>query len=164
MKSSWKILPTPQKALPPKTDATKQISLLYAGLLTVMAVAQLFTFETFIELIPSYDLPIGEGFKVALPALIVAAEVFALPFLLRMALSPAFRWFSMFCGWFVALAWFLISIWIVTMNPGVLTIGFLGTAVDLLPGWWAVLISFSFGILAAWSAWGLWPGYSMKKS
>lgn len=133
-----------------KSHETKQIATLYAGLLTVLAVAQLFTFDEFIELFPLLGLP------VAFAPLIVACEVFALPFLLRMRLSPAFRALSMGLGWFVAVGWLFISI--VAVQQGASdTVGYLGTLVSLSPGWWAVLIAASFGILAAWSSWGLWP-------
>ena len=84
-----------------RTKETKQMAYLYAGLLVVLAVTQLFTFDEFIELVPAFNLPFGTGFTYALAPLIVATEVFAIPFLLRMQLSVAFRWLSMFCGWFV---------------------------------------------------------------
>lgn len=132
-----------------KSPESKQIATLYAGLLTVLAVTQLFTFDTFIELFPALGLP------VALAPIIVASEVFALPFLLRMRLSPAFRVLSMGLGWVVALAWSVVSV--MALQQGAVTVGYLGTLVELTPGWWAVLIAVSFGILAVWSSWGLWP-------
>lgn len=145
-----------------RTEETIKISLMYAGILVVFLVTQLFTFDTFIELFPSFNLPIGEGWSYALAPIIVASELFALPFLLRMRLSVAFRWFSMFLGWFVPLLWFWISLWVVTMQPTAETVGFLGMLVDLVPGWWAVSISFALGVLAVWSGWGLWPGKRAK--
>jgi hypothetical protein len=58
-------------------------------------------------------------------------------------------------GWFVALGWLFISI--VAVQQGTSdTVGYLGTLMSLSPGWWAVLIAASFGILAAWSSWGLY--------
>jgi len=141
-----------------RTDATKQIAILYAGILVVLAVTQLFTFDKFIELIPTFELPLSIAATYALAPTLIAAEVFAIPFLLRMTLSPAFRALSMALGWLVALLWTLISLWVVLIQPTAETVGFLGTLVDLVPGWWAVLVSISFGILAAWASWGLWPG------
>lgn len=146
-----------------RTKETKQMAYLYAGLLVVLAVTQLFTFDEFIELVPAFNLPFGTGFTYALAPLIVATEVFAIPFLLRMQLSVAFRWLSMFFGWFVAAMWAFISIWIVTTNPDIETVGYFGTLVTLVPGWWAVCIAFALGILAAWTGWGLWPGRRTKK-
>lgn len=146
-----------------KTERVKHISLLYAVLLVVMAVAQLYTFDTFIELVANFNLPLGEAFAFAIAPLLVVFEVFALPFLLRMKLSPAFRVVSMVCGWLVALMWLFISLWLVTTYQPVETVGFLGTVGTLAPGWWAVLISASFGVLAFWTSWGMWPLARSKK-
>lgn len=147
----------PTTALPARTDTSRQIALLYAGILVLFIIAQLFTFEEFLELIPSLHLPIGGLLYIAVP-LIVVGELFALPFLLRMSISPAFRWLSMVCGWLVAAVWVFIAAWVVTTQSGASTVGFLGTVGDLTPGWWSVLIAIAMGILAAWASWGLWPG------
>ncbi|MGH7218649.1 MAG: hypothetical protein ACREGE_04380 [Candidatus Microsaccharimonas sp.] len=147
----------PTTAPPARTDASRQISLLYAGILVLFLVAQLFTFDEFIQLIPSFNLPVG-GLLYAVAPLIVVGELFALPFLLRMSTSTALRWVSMVCGWMVAVIWIGISWWVVAMQPGASTVGFLGTVGDLSPGWWAILVAVAMGILAAWASWGLWPG------
>ena len=157
------ILPKPAPAPKPKTDISKQIALIYAALLVIMSVAQLFSFEDFLQLVPSFNLPIGSGLSHALPAILVASEVFAIPFLLRMALSPGFRWFSMFLGWLVAGLWLFISSWVVMTHQPVETIGFIGTVTNLIPGGWAVCMSLAFAILAAWASWGLWPATKTKK-
>lgn len=153
----------PQGAPKPKTDSAKKIALFYAGILVVFAVAQLFTFDTFIELILSFNLPFNETFSAALIPILVASEVFALPFLLRMTLSPAFRWVSMVCGWLVPLIWLIISITVANAYPVVETVGFLGTAFDLIPGWWAVFVSLLLGLMAGWASWGMWPARKAKK-
>src|SRR5690606_29389792 len=103
------------KAVPaqqPRTKESSQIALLYAVILVIFAVGQLFTFDKFIELVPSFQLPLGEVLQFAVAPLLVMAEVLALPFLLRMTLSPAFRWLSMVCGWLVAGLWTGISTWV----------------------------------------------------
>jgi hypothetical protein len=147
----------PIAAQPAKTDIAGQIALLYAAILVLFITAQLFTFEEFITLIPSFNLPIGDLMYAAAP-LIVVGELFALPFLLRMSISPAFRWLSMVCGWLTAAVWIFIASWVVLMQPNASAIGFIGTVGDLTPGWWAVLSAVAIGILAAWASWGLWPG------
>lgn len=157
------ILPKVTPALKPKSKESAQVALFYAVLLIVMSLAQLFTFEEFIELVPSFNLPLSGALPYLIAPLVVTAQVFALPFLLRMAVSPAFRWFSMGMGWLVAVIWLGISMWVVGTHQPVETIGFAGTVIDLLPGWWAVCISIAFGILAAWSSWGLWPATKTKK-
>lgn len=165
----WRILKTmsvfpratPAKA--PKTDAVKQTAVLYAVFLIIMAISQLFTFEAFIKLVPQFNLPLSGAAPYAVAPLLVAAEVFAVPFLLRMQLSPAFRVFSMLLGWCVAAGWFAISAWVVATAQSVETVGFLGTLASLTPGWWAVLLSLAFGVLAAWASWGMWPLPKAKK-
>lgn len=154
------ILVKPTTALKPRTVQSGQMSLLFAGLLTVMAVAQLFTFEHFVVLLEDLSLPLGIP-SLLVASLVVIAEVFALPFLLRMDLSIAFRWLSMFLGWFVVVFWLLLSCWVWFSVPLVESAGFLGT-VPLPPGPWMILLSVSMAILAIWSAWGLWPGRRAK--
>lgn len=141
----------------PKTDRVKVIAMLYAILLVGMALAQLYSFDEFIELFVGFNFPLTDTLVYLVAPLLIVCEVFALPFLLRMRLSPAFRVVSMACGWLVALKWFLISLWVVTTAQPVETVGFLGTVGSLTPGWWAVLFSVSLGILAAWASWGMWP-------
>ena len=156
------ILAKPTIAPPPRTPDVPKIAFFFAGILLVMAVAQLFTFDTFLTLLLSFNLPVSDAMTYFLGALLVVTEVFALPFLLRMPLSRAFRWVSMVCGWLVALIWVTITVWIAITEPAVSSVGFLGTVADIMPGWWNVFISLSFVILAAWAAWGLWPGKRKK--
>lgn len=144
-------------------EATKSVALLYAAFLVVMVVCQLFTFETFLTLFDSFNLPFSREVIGALPALIVVFELFALPFLLRMYLSPAFRWVSMVSGWLVAVIWLFLSVWVDFTNQAPQTIGFLGTLVKLMPGFWAVFVSIAFALLAAWTSWGMWPRVPHKK-
>lgn len=146
-----------------RTSDTKKAALLYAGFIVVMLVAQLFTFEAFLVLAKDFNLPVGDTLSLAFPAFVTVFELFALPFLLRMRVSPAFRWVSMVSGWLVAFAWLLVSVWVVSTYQPVGTIGFLGTIGALIPGWWAVFVSFAFGILAAWASWGMWPSQKAKK-
>jgi hypothetical protein len=155
--------PIARAAAKPRTDTAVKISLLYAAILVVFAVAQLFTFDEFIKLVPQFQLPIGEGLTAAIAPMIVASEVFALPFLLRMKLSSGFRYFSMGLGWLVTGLWLGITSWVVITAQPVSTIGFLGTIGHLSPGWWAILVAVGLGILTAWSSWGLWPGARAKK-
>ena len=142
----------------PRSSESKKIAILYACILVVMAVTQLFTFDDFLVYFQSLGLPLSTELTYALLPTLIVAEVFAIPFLLRMRLSPAFRYLSMFFGWLVAVIWILLTFWLASTATQVSTVGFLGTLVDLTPGWWAVFISLSFAVLAAWSSWGLWPG------
>lgn len=141
---------------PPKTKESKQAALAYAGVLTVMVVAQLFSFEKFIPLIESFGLPDGVSGRVIAVALVVSS-VLALPFLLRMKVSVAMRYLSMAAGWVVALMWVVLTVWVNISGVVVDNMGLLGASVGLLPGWWAVFVAAGMGILSAWASWGLWP-------
>lgn len=153
-----KTFPQATPPAPLKTEHIRPISLFYAVMLIVMAVGQLFSFEKFIPLIDSFDLPGGQGMGTLVAGLIVVAEVFALPFLIRMRVSPLMRWLSVFFAGLVPLLWVLLSIWLnVTMNA-IDNVGFVGVKIEAPVGWWAVLYSMALGVLAAWSIWGMWPG------
>ena len=78
----------------PKTDNIRMIALLLAVILLVMVLAQLFSFEKFVPLIEKFGFPGGEAMAVLVAGVIVISEVFTLPFLLRMRLSPLMRLFS----------------------------------------------------------------------
>lgn len=149
--------------LSPRTKNAKTVSLFYAVVLVVFTAAQLFSLEKFIPLIETFALP-GEHsarlVAIALPTL----GVLALPFLLRMKLSSVMRWASMVAGWMVPALWIVLSLWSNATYAPVTNAGFLGASVELEPGWWMVCIAVGLGILAAWSAWGLWPGARTSSS
>lgn len=136
--------------------ATK-IAYIYAALLIIFAVSQLFNFNEFLTLLESFLLPGGAPVAHLLGGIIVISEVFALPFLLGMRLSPIMRIISTILGWLTALIWLKLAFWLnLTINT-ISNMGFLGTTVHLTPGWWAVFFSLSLCLLAAWAGWGLWP-------
>lgn len=140
----------------PRTVSSKQIGILFAAILVVFSVAQLFSFEDFIVSMQTVPM-IGDALVAIVPVLITA-QVFAVPFLLGMTISPAFRWVSMVFGWLVAAFWLCFSVWILAFRIDVETVGYLGSVVALVPGWWAIMVGVALCVLAAWSAWGLWPG------
>ena len=147
----------------PKTKNIVGISYLATGFITVMVVMQLFTFENFPALITSLWLPGGEGAAKILAAIVVTLEVLALPFLLRMTLSPLFRMTSMVFGWLVAAIWIFLSLWENLMVSSISVSGIFGTTIPLPVGWWNVLLSVALGILIAWASWGMWPHEPAKK-
>lgn len=148
----------------PKTVESQKIAYAYAAVLTVLVLCQLFTFDDFLILLESFWLPRGDVTANLLGAIIVISEVFALPFLLGMNLSPLMRVVSMVLGWVVPAAWFKLSLWLIFADNAVSNIGFLGTIVSLTPGWWAVFISIALGFMAAWASWGMWPIEKHKKT
>lgn len=150
----------------PKTKNIITISLLVSAILTVLIIAQLFTFEDFPAVIASLWLPGGEVMARFLAALLVVIEVFSLPFLLSMRLSPLFRVVSMVCGWLVVVIWSAIAIWENLMAGTIANGGLLGATIPLPTGWWNVFFSLALGVLVTWVSWGMWPfrgGKSEKK-
>lgn len=144
-------------AMKPKTKNIRPISIGLAAVFALMAVAQLFTFETFPRVLADMWLPGGADIAPVRAAVIVTLEVAALPFLLGMRLSPAMRVVSMVAGWLVVAAWFAASLW-TNLSPHVIaSSGLLGDTITVPVGWWSVLLCVSLGILAGWAAWGMWP-------
>lgn len=139
----------------PRTQLSANIALFFAGIVLVMALGQLFSFEKFIPLIESYRLPGGASTALLVACILVTLEVFALPFLLRMQLSKLMRTVSMVAGWLVVTAWLKLALWVnLTVNE-VDNIGLFGVHVQLPVGWWAVLFVLALGVQAAWASWGL---------
>ena len=141
----------PQK---PKTSEARQVALMYAVLLTVMAVAQLFSFDEFVPLLATYGLPGGEAGAMVMATAMVVATVAALPFLLGMRLSLLMRVVSMGCGWLVPVLWLVTTV--AAMGTSA-SWGLLGTVVTLPVGGWSICAVAGMAILAAWASWGQWP-------
>jgi hypothetical protein len=108
-----------------------------------MATAQLFSYEKFPSVMSGYWL-LGDQATVHLFAAgIVSSEVFALPFLLRMKVSPLMRALSMVCSGVVAITWLVVSLWAVTTVNGLTNGGLLGATVRIAPG----IIQLGFSII-----------------
>ena len=146
-------LPAPK----PRYKYAKYFAMIYAFIITVMVALQLFAFEDFIPIINDYVLPSGLTTPAFVAAVIVAVEVFALPFLLRMSLSPLMRWFSLVCSVAVASAWVKLSLWALWNNNLLENSGMLGSKIAIPAGWLAVVLSFGLLVLACVCVWGMWP-------
>lgn len=144
-------------ALEPKTKDVQTIAYFYAIILLIFVFCQLFTFDSFLVLLESFDMPGGVSFAHLLGGIIVTFEVFAIPFLISMRLSPLVRFLSMSLGWAVPFIWLLIALWINLTINNITSIGFLGSIVSVTPGWWTIFVCVSLGILSAWASWGMWP-------
>ena len=146
------------KAKEPRTRESQTMAYVYGAILVIFVVAQLFTFDKFLLLLASFNLPGGDATAYSLGGTIVVSEVFALPFLLNMSVSPLMRVVSMGLGWLVPFLWFTLAIWLNTNVSGTPSFCFLGTIANLPCGPWAILVSVALVILATWSSYGLWPG------
>jgi len=159
-----KILAKATSAKKPKTRESQNVAYIYAAILVILALTQLFTFDKFLVLLESFWLPGGKTVAYLLGSGIVVCEVLALPFLLRLKLSPLMRITCMVLGWMVPIIWLLLTIWLLSTINAISNIGFFGTTVELMPGWWAIFVCIAIAILAAWASWGLWPFEGSKKS
>lgn len=158
-----KIFAQVSEPVKPKTSNIKPIAMFYAAILVVFAVAQLFSFEDFLRMFDGYEIFANEANTRLLSAIIVVAEIFALPFLLNMRVSKLMRVVSMVMGWLVASIWVGISGWLVLSTGTYDNVGFLGTVINLTPGWWALFIAINIGVLSAWVSWGMWPFAGQRK-
>lgn len=154
---------TVAEAAKPKTKDSQKMAYFYAGLLVILVLSQLFTFDEFLKLLISYNLPGGEVMANFAGSLIVISEVFALPFLLRIKLSPAMRVASMVFSWIASASWLKLAVWLVSTSDTIINFGLFGTLVTLNVGWWAIFFSLAICTMAAWSSWGLWPLQKSRK-
>src|SRR5680860_526352 len=86
------------KAIParkPRTSDSQMVTYMYAVILVLFALAQLYTFDEFLILMESFMLPGGVPVSHLMAGVIVASEVLALPFLLGLKLSKLMRVISM---------------------------------------------------------------------
>ena len=94
----------------PRTDYAVYAGWIAAGLSILAALLHLFRIDTFLPLLDQV-LPGGFTFASFAGALIVIVEVFSVPYLLRMKLSPLMQLKSGFSAVVAPLAWLLIGIW-----------------------------------------------------
>lgn len=146
----------------PRSKDASYVAIGYAGVLAILALCQLFTFDRFPLIIADLNLPGGTAFSYVLPSLIVVAEIFAIPFLLRMKLSNAMRYVCMVLGWLVAGWWLFVAIWLEFVTKGLSNSGILSDTVAVQPGWWMIWAALALVVIAAWASWGLWPGNKAK--
>lgn len=151
------LFPIPVKPPKPVRTYGPKLGYVVAAISTLFAVVHLIRIDTLVPRIQEI-VPGGAGWGSVLVILIVMAEVFAVPFALRMKLSPAAHIMSGFQIIFAPLLWLLITIWAfgTDFSTGQFT-SFLHTPSS---GW---LIAFNL----AWLAFGfstLWAlGYNRLK-
>lgn len=141
----------------PRSEMYKIVAWIYAGVLVLMAVGQLFSFEKFIPLLSDYWLPGGIGTATLIASLVVVSEVFALPFLLRMPVSVLMRSLSLACSLIAAGLWVFLGLVAVVGDTVMTNSGMLGLKVVIPPGSVQLIIAVALCVLAAVSARGLWP-------
>lgn len=157
------IFPVATEAKQPKSRGSQIAAIVLVAFLIIMVVGQLFTYEKFADVMNAFGLFASKGTATIVAALIVTFEVAALPFLLRMRLSPLARVISMVAGWGVLLFWLGLSCYLnITINLAPNS-GVLGDTVKLPIEWWMVSFFVALGTLCAWASYGLWPKQSIRK-
>ena len=96
-----------------------------ATMLVIMVTAQLMTYDKFVPIVQNYQLGNMVVTKL-LAATIVIGSVSALPFLMRMSLSPLLRFVSVICLLTVSSLWLLLGLWDLLHDPQTIGSGVLG--------------------------------------
>lgn len=127
----------PKAVKPPKLVKPYAPTLGYiaSALLAVMAIIHLFRIDTLVPIIDN-AIPGGTGAASTFVVVIVLAEIFALPFLLRMKLSPLAHIVSGFLAVLAPLMWTLLAIWV---YDSTVSAGQLGEFIHL-PGTWLLIV------------------------
>ncbi|MBI3494657.1 hypothetical protein HY004_01585 [Candidatus Saccharibacteria bacterium] len=105
-----------------------------SAIIIAMVVAQLMTIEKLLPIIENYQLPGGSPSAKIIIFLSATCGVFALPFLLRMNLSPLFRILSALLLNVYALIWLGLGLWITVNNPPLIGTGLFGGLLKSIPG------------------------------
>lgn len=117
----------------PRSKTAVRVAWVYAAILVIMLIGQLFAFEKFIPLIQDYWLPGGYGTAVLIACCIAVAEVFALPYLLRMPLSPLMRECSRVLSVIVPTTWVVLAVHYFAAGGVLENAGILGAKVTISP-------------------------------
>lgn len=141
----------------PKDKKVYYASIALAAVFVILAVAQLYSYEDFPDVIASFWLPGGRTFAALFAALLVVSEVLAIPFLLFMRLSPAMRVFSMVAGWVAIISWLITAVSIGVSDNAITNGGILGATVPIAPGWGTIILIAGLGALSGWISWKMWP-------
>lgn len=104
-----------------------------AAVITLMVVSQLMTIEKLLPIMDNYQLPGGSSTVKVLVFAMAISGVFALPFLLRMRLSPLFRIVSVTLLNVHSLIWLVLGIWVTLNNPPLSGTGIFGSLLSSIP-------------------------------
>ncbi|HEX6462554.1 MAG TPA: S26 family signal peptidase [Candidatus Saccharimonadales bacterium] len=137
------------------------VPIVTGGLLVILVLAQLGTFEEFAIAVGSYGLFTGRG--AAIFAIIIAAlEILALPALFRLTLSSAIRYISTGAILAAPILWFLLLAFVFVTGLPVENAGLFGGLIVLPVALYTVLLSSSILFMAIASLIVLGPHLSKK--
>lgn len=142
----------PKATNPPKLVKPYGVLLGYISTVisVVFAVVHLFRIDT---LIPVVDATIasGIGLAVIFVVMVIVAEVFSIPFLFRMKLSPLAHLLSGFFAILAPLMWTLLTIWAYSVDGQT---GQLNSIVETPATWWLIALNvawLAFNYLTIWT-------------
>lgn len=155
--TSMSIFVLSTEAKKPRLESSRWAALLLAGILIVMLVGQLFTFEKFPDVLQNLGFFSSDASASVASALIVVFELAALPFLLRMRLSILARICSMVAGWTILAYWLVVAICLnVTVNLSDNS-SVLGGTISIPVGAWMITFFMALTVLHGWASYGMWP-------
>lgn len=153
MKITFPIAVNPPKLVKPYGPT---LGYIVAVVAVMLGVIQLFRIDT---LLPIVMTALGtQGRAMTFVIVVTCAEVFAIPFALRMKLSPLAHVMSGFMITLAPLMWTLLAIW--CYGTGMPT-GQLGEFVSLPSSWWLIAINLFWLALSFTALWAL--GYNNMK-
>ncbi len=114
----------------------------------LMAVAQLFSYEDFPDVVAAYGLAGGPVTVVILAVLLPLLEGLALPYLLSMKLGAAWRQVSRGAMLAAPALWLVVAVLVNIVATDGINSGLLGATLPTANGWWLV----AFAGLLLWSA------------
>ncbi len=117
-------------AVYPKSEVSNMATVLIYGLIIViisMVVSQLMTIEKFLPIMQSYQLPGGLSTSKIIVFLLAITGIFALPFLMRMGLSPLFRICSAICLNLYGIIWLKLALWLKVSSISIPATGVFGS-------------------------------------
>lgn len=149
----------PKSVAPPKLVKNYGIQLgwIAAAISASFAVLHLFRIDTLIPIM-NRALPGGDGVATTFVVIVILAEVFALPFLLRMKLSPLAHFKSGFLAVLAPLLWLLVTVWGLGLDYST---GQFGQFITTVSSWPIVLANFAWLALSFFTLWTL--GYNNLK-
>lgn len=151
-------LPHAQDAPRPRNKNAVIVGWIAASIMALFAVIHLFRIDTFV---PELDgvLPGGRELAGWAAVLIVIAEVFAIPFLLRMKLSSLARIVSAIFSVMVPLTWLLVAVWGLGQTYSTAQ---LGEFVSLPSTWLLVVLNLLWLALGLYAVYLLQPSWSKE--
>lgn len=150
------IIPVAQDPPAVRTKQGPLLGWIAAVILIVFSLVHLFRIDTFV---PELALALGSTQMLTLWAatIIISMEVFALPFLMRMRLSPLAQHVSGSFAVLVPLVWLLIAIWTFGTNTSTAQ---LGEFVSLPGNWLLILVNIIWLKYSYYTIWAL--GYDHR--